>query len=49
MRALEGARICYVERDAMVRYDPQLRSFFNVNEPQDLERMRVLLDGEDRT
>jgi len=49
MRALAGARICYVDRDAMVRYDPQLRSFFNVNEPQDLERMRALLHGEDRT
>lgn len=43
MHALDGARVCYVERDAIVRYDPQLRSFFNVNEPGDLERMRALL------
>jgi len=43
MHALEGARICYVERDAIVRYDPQLRSFFNVDEAPDLERMRALL------
>ena len=46
MHALEGARLCYVEREAIVRYDPQLHSFFNVNEPQDLARMRALLDGD---
>ena len=48
MRALERARICYVERDAMVRYDPQLRSFFNVNEPEDLVQMQALIDEEGR-
>lgn len=43
MRALEGARVCYVEREAIVRYDPHLHSFFNVNEPEDVARMHVLL------
>jgi molybdopterin-guanine dinucleotide biosynthesis protein A len=35
-----------VERDAMVRYDPQLRSFFNVNELEDLVQMQALIDEE---
>ncbi len=44
--ALEGARVCYVEREAILRYDPQLHSFFNVNDPEDLVKMRALLgDG----
>lgn len=43
VRALEGARICYVEREAIERFDPQLRSFFNVNQPKDLAQMRALL------
>jgi molybdopterin-guanine dinucleotide biosynthesis protein A len=47
MYALRGARVCYVEQKDIVRYDPQLRSFFNVNEPRDVEQMRALLDSED--
>jgi molybdopterin-guanine dinucleotide biosynthesis protein A len=46
MQALYGARVCYVKDAQMTAYDPDLRSFFNVNQPQDLERMRVLLDAE---
>ena len=46
MYLLEGARICYVARDAMVRNDPQLRSFFNVNELEDLVQMQALIDEE---
>jgi molybdopterin-guanine dinucleotide biosynthesis protein A len=45
MHALRGARVRYVQ-DAQIRaYDPHLRSFFNVNRPEDLERMRTLLDA----
>jgi molybdopterin-guanine dinucleotide biosynthesis protein A len=43
--ALGDAQVCYVDREELVRYDPDLTSFFNVNEPQDVERMRALLDG----
>jgi molybdopterin-guanine dinucleotide biosynthesis protein A len=49
MLALGDAHICYIDREEIVRYDPHLTSFFNVNEPQDVERMRALLDGADAT
>jgi len=48
MHALNGMRVCYVERDAIVGYDPQLRSFLNVNEPEDLVQMQALIDEESR-
>jgi molybdopterin-guanine dinucleotide biosynthesis protein A len=48
MHALNGMRVCYVERDAIVGYDPQLRSFLNVNEPEDLVQMQALIDEEGR-
>jgi molybdenum cofactor guanylyltransferase len=47
MHARGDARVCYVERQEIVRYDPDLLSFFNVNEPRDVERMRTLLARED--
>jgi molybdopterin-guanine dinucleotide biosynthesis protein A len=46
MHALGDTQICYVERQEIVRYDPDLLSFFNVNEPRDVERMHALLDQE---
>lgn len=49
MLALGDAQVCYVDREELVRYDPHLNSFFNVNEPQDVERMRALLSGTDAT
>ena len=42
-RALDGARVCYVPQDQIVRTDPELHSFFNVNRPADLARLRDLL------
>jgi molybdopterin-guanine dinucleotide biosynthesis protein A len=42
-QALEGLRVRYVDQAQIARYDPELLSFFNVNERQDLVRMRELL------
>ena len=42
-RALDGARVCYVPQERLVRYDPELRSFFNINQPADLARLRSIL------
>jgi molybdopterin-guanine dinucleotide biosynthesis protein A len=42
LSSLEGARIHYVEEEVVDRYDPQHLSFFNVNTPSDLERLREL-------
>jgi molybdopterin-guanine dinucleotide biosynthesis protein A len=47
--ALGDAHVCYVDRQEIVRYDPHMTSFFNVNEPQDVARMHALLDGTDET
>jgi molybdopterin-guanine dinucleotide biosynthesis protein A len=46
MHACSSAHVRYVEDTQMVPYDPGLLSFFNVNEPQDLERMHALLRSE---
>ena len=35
-------RVCYVEERDILRFDPELLSFFNVNSPQDLERALAL-------
>lgn len=34
----------YVPEDEMRRYDPQLRSFFNINTEADLEQAKILLE-----
>ena len=46
MHACSCAHVRYVQDTQMVPYDPGLLSFFNVNEPQDLERMHALLKVE---
>ena len=46
MHACNSARVRYVQDTQMEPYDPGLLSFFNVNEPQDLERMHALLRDE---
>ncbi len=37
-----GVRVRYVEERDILRFDPELLSFFNVNSPQDLERALAL-------
>jgi len=46
LHALDGLRIRYVERVEMEPYDPELRSFFNVNKPEDLARLEELLSDD---
>lgn len=46
LHALDGLRIRYVERVEMEPYDPELRSFFNVNRPEDLARLYELLSDD---
>jgi molybdopterin-guanine dinucleotide biosynthesis protein A len=41
--ACMGARVRYVDRAEIARYDAQQLSFFNINSPQDLERTEQLL------
>ncbi|MBN1579087.1 MAG: molybdenum cofactor guanylyltransferase [Anaerolineae bacterium] len=41
--AFEGMHIRYIQEREILEYDPQQRSFFNVNTPEDLEQMRALL------
>ncbi len=36
----EDVRVRYVERDDVSRFDPAFRSFFNINTPNDWERVR---------
>ncbi len=38
--------VCMMEHAELARYDPQLRSFTNINTPQDLERLRALQSDE---
>ena len=40
---LSEVRVRYVERDEIERFDPEHLSFFNINTPQDLGRMREKL------
>lgn len=35
-RALAGSRVCYVDEEELRRLDPDLRSFVNINTPEDL-------------
>jgi molybdopterin-guanine dinucleotide biosynthesis protein A len=46
-QALDGLHVRYVDRAEIIRYDPELLSFFNVNQPQDLARMRALLEEDE--
>ena len=41
--AFEGMCVRYVEKQEIAHYDPKQRSFFNVNTPDDLERMWATL------
>lgn len=43
VQACEGLYVRYVEHAQIATYDPELRSFFNVNEPRDIDRLRALL------
>jgi len=43
LHALDDLRIRYVERPAIEPYDPELRSFFNVNKPEDMARLDEML------
>lgn len=36
-------RVCYIEREAIERFDPEHLSFVNINTPEDLERARKKL------
>ena len=47
-RALDGAHVCYVAQDDLLRHDPALRSFFNVNGPADVVRLGDMLEDEAR-
>ncbi len=42
----ESVRVRYVDEDEVRKLDPDLRSFFNVNSPEDLARARELAAGE---
>ncbi|MEJ5357074.1 MAG: molybdenum cofactor guanylyltransferase [Desulfobacterales bacterium] len=44
--ALAGKKIREIPEDALRRRDPELRSFFNVNTPEDLARAEALVAGE---
>jgi len=46
LHALDGLSVRYVERAAIEPYDPELRSFFNVNKPEDLAQLDELLAGD---
>jgi molybdopterin-guanine dinucleotide biosynthesis protein A len=39
-------RVRYVERDDVVRFDPTLRSFLNINTPDDWERVQQMVGQE---
>jgi molybdopterin-guanine dinucleotide biosynthesis protein A len=39
-------RVWYVEREDVVRFDPALRSFQNINTPDDWERVRRIVEQE---
>ena len=34
----DGMNVCYVEGDEIHRFDPDERTFFNVNTPEDLQQ-----------
>ena len=40
--ACEGMHIRYIDQAEIARYDPEGHSFFNINTPQDLERLQDL-------
>jgi molybdopterin-guanine dinucleotide biosynthesis protein A len=42
---LGGVAVCYLDEDALRRFDPELRSFRNVNTPEEWETARRHLDG----
>jgi molybdopterin-guanine dinucleotide biosynthesis protein A len=46
--ALDGLRLRTVDETELRRYDPELRSFRNVNTPSDLDRLDQLLAAERR-
>ena len=46
LHALDGLCVRYVERAAIEPYDPELRSFFNVNKPDDLARLEEMLSDD---
>jgi molybdopterin-guanine dinucleotide biosynthesis protein A len=46
LRACDGLRIRYVDEEEIARYDPHHRSFFNVNTPDDLQRMNEILESD---
>jgi molybdopterin-guanine dinucleotide biosynthesis protein A len=39
MRFFQKIRVRYVDEDELRRFDPQLRSFLNINKPEDLDRL----------
>jgi len=46
LEACEGMQVHYVEEEEIARYDPLHLSFFNVNAPDDLERMAEILQDD---
>lgn len=43
----EAVTVRYVERPQIVRFDPQLHSFINLNTPHDWEQVKKLIDSPD--
>jgi molybdopterin-guanine dinucleotide biosynthesis protein A len=41
----DEVRVRYVERDDVARFDPQFRSFLNMNTPSDWERVQKLTEN----
>jgi molybdopterin-guanine dinucleotide biosynthesis protein A len=39
MRFFQKIRVRYVDEEELRRFDPQLRSFLNINKPEDLDRL----------
>lgn len=44
--ATPDLRVCYVAEETLREWDPALRSFDNINTPEEYERARAILSGE---
>jgi len=42
MRLFESVTVRYVEEEEIIQFDPELKSFLNINRPQDLRRLESL-------
>jgi len=42
---LEVAAVRYIDEEQLRRVDPDLRSFLNVNTPEELDRLRLMIGG----